>query len=75
MTSLAAVLYITNVTFHAEGNAESAAVSDMEQLNIVADLLQVSNEELRLSLIQESNVTRGVYVCVCVCVGISACTC
>ena len=67
MTSLAAVLHITNVTFHAEGNAESAAVSDVEQLDIVADLLQISNEELRLSLIQESNVTRGVCMYVCVC--------
>lgn len=57
------MLHITNITFHAEGNADSAAVTDIDQLNVVADLLQVSNEELRLSLIQESNVTRGLFVC------------
>ena len=62
LTSLAAVLHITNIMFHAEGNADSAAVTDIDQLNIVADLLQVSNEELRLSLIQETSVTRGVSV-------------
>ena len=59
LTCLAAVLHITNVTFHAEGNADSAAVSDLDQLSIVADLLQVSTDELRLSLMQEANVMRG----------------
>lgn len=61
MTSLAAVLHITNIAFHAEGNADSAAVSDINQLGVVAGLLQVSTEELRLSLIQEANVMRGMY--------------
>ena len=61
------MLHITNIAFHAEGNAESAAVTDINQLNVVADLLQVSGEELRLSLIQESNVTRGLFVCLSVC--------
>ena len=61
MISLASVLHIANITFHAEGNADSAAVSDMDQINVVADLLQISNEELRLTLIQESNVMRGLY--------------
>jgi len=45
--------------FHAEGNADSAAVTDLDQLSVVGDLLQVSTEELRLSLIQEANVMRG----------------
>ena len=59
LTCLAAVLHITNIMFHAEGNADSAAVTDLNQLSVVGDLLQVSIEELRLSLIQEANVMRG----------------
>ena len=62
MTSLAAVLHITNITFHAEENADSAAINNMDQVAIAADLLQVSAEELQLSLIQEANVMRGMFM-------------
>ena len=58
LQSLAAVLHVCDVCF--EAKEEGSSVTNMQQVKIVADLLQVDSEELALCLVQEVMITRGV---------------
>ncbi|KAK3096266.1 hypothetical protein FSP39_025127 [Pinctada imbricata] len=56
---LAALIHLGDITFRAAGNNDSAFVDNMEEVDLVSSMLELSGEELSGALTSEYTVTRG----------------